>query len=291
MTLTTNARWRHQAAALLLTAASLTAVFAQPTAASATQQPLTGLVSVSDTTESNDDRIKLASMTCPNNKTVVGFGWSTNPASGQLRLQILQPYEHSVIAQVHEDYTYFSSPWSLTVYVMCANRPPGWSLVSYRASTSSDDYHTARVDCPGETVPLAAGVDQGTGQGQIVVTDINPDFTGVAVAAYEYEDGTYADWWIRAWAICADPPAGWQLLSSSNQTAYPTTAEFTTCQAGRTALSAGVDLNGAHGEVVLTGVRPGSYQAEQFGLVTATEDETGTPDDWTLTADVICVTQ
>ncbi len=291
MTSTTNARWRHQAAALLLAAASLTAGFAQPAAASSVQQqPLTGLVTVSDTTDSNDDRIKLASQTCPNNKTIVGFGWSTNPASGQLRLQFLIPYEHSVLAQVHEDYTYYSSPWSLTVYAVCADRPSGWSISSYRAPTSSDNYHTARAECPGDTVPLAAGVEQSTGQGQIVVTDINPDFTGVHVSAYEYEDGTLADWWIRAWAVCADAPTGWQLLSSDNQTAYPTTSEFTTCTAGRTALSAGVDINGAHGEVALTALRPGYYQNDQFGLAHATEDETGTPNDWTLTGDVICVT-
>jgi hypothetical protein len=41
--------------------------------------------------------------------------------------------------------------------------------------------------------------------------------------------------------------------------------------------------------VALTGVRPGFYQDSQFSHVSATEDETGTPDDWTLIADVICV--
>jgi hypothetical protein len=289
MTFTIGASLRRRGAALLLVAGSLTAGVAQPAAASAVRQPLTGLVSVSDTTDYDDDRIKLASITCPNNKTVVGTGWSTNPASGQLRLQFLIPNEHSVIAQVHEDYTYYSSPWSLTVYAMCADRPSGWYLTNHRASTHSDSYHTARATCSGGTVPLGVGVEQSTGQGQIVVTDINPDFTGVSVAAYEYEDGTNTDWWIRAYAICADPPTGWQLLSSSNQTSYPRTSEFTTCSAGRTALSAGVDLNGAHGEVALTALRPGSYQDDQFGLADANEDETGTPDDWTLTGDVICV--
>lgn len=289
MTLSTNARWRHRAAALLLVAGSLTAGLAQPAAAIVVQQALTGLETVTDTTTYDDRSIKLASITCPSNKTVVGMGWSTNPSTAELRLQFLIPYEHSVLAQVHEDYTWYDSPWSLKVYAVCADRPSGWSISSYKASTSSDDYHTARANCPGGTVPLAGGVEQSTGQGQIVVTDIDPDYSSVKVAAYEYENGTSTEWWIRAYAICADPPTGWELLSSDNQTAYPATSEFSSCTAGKTALSAGVDLNGAHGEVALTGVRPGSYQAEDFGLVTAREDETGTPDDWTLLADVICV--
>ena len=61
------------------------------------------------------------------------------------------------------------------------------------------------------------------------------------------------------------------------------------CTAGRTAIGAGVDLNGAHGQVALTGLRPGYYQDSQFGRASASEDETGTADDWTLSADVICV--
>jgi hypothetical protein len=289
MTLSPIARWQRQATALLLVAASLTVGAAQPAAASAIRQPLTGLVMVTDTDPTSDDSIKLASATCPDNKTVVGTGWSVNPASAELRLQILKPYQHSVIATVHEDYTWYSQPWSLTVYAMCADQPPGWTLVSRTGSTNSDDYHSVRADCPGDTKPLAVGVEQSTGQGQIVVTDVDLDLFGVKASAYEYEDGTNADWWIRSYAVCADPPTGWELQSSDNQTSYPTTNEYTDCTAGRTALSAGVDLNGAHGEVALTALRPGSYQSDQYGKASASEDETGTADDWTLSTDVICV--
>jgi len=122
-----------------------------------------------------------------------------------------------------------------------------------------------------------------------VVTDIDIDLTGVKASAYEYEGGTNTNWWIKSYAVCADPPTGWELQSSDDQTSYPTTNEFAICTAGRTALSAGVDLNGAHGEVALTGLRPGFYQNDQFGRASAGEDETGTPDDWTVSADVICV--
>ena len=289
MTLSPIARWQRQSAALLLVAASLAVGAAQPASASVVREPLVGLVMVTDTDPTSDDSIKLASAVCPNNKTVVGFGWSVNPASAELRLQILKPYQHSVIAQVHEDYDWYDYSWSLTVYAMCAEEPPGWSLLSRTGPLNSDPYHSEPVDCPAGTKPLAAGVEQSTGQGQIVVTDIDLNLTGVKSSAYEYEDDTSANWRITTYAICADPPTGWELQSSDNQTSYPTTNEFAVCPAGKTALSAGVDLNGAHGEVGLTSLRPGYYQDEQFGKASASEDETGTPDDWTLSADVICV--
>lgn len=160
---------------------------------------------------------------------------------------------------------------------------------TWRTTTDSDDYHSAYVDCPGSTVPLAAGVEHMVPHGQAVVTDIDPDLTGVRVSAYEHEDGYADDWWIRAHAVCADPPIGWELQSSSNQTSYPTTTELAGCSAGRTAISAGADLNGAYGEVVLKSLKTFAYGDGEYAIATAGEDETGAPDTWAFTTDVICV--
>jgi hypothetical protein len=285
--------WRHRAArtaVLLLAAGSLTAGLAQPATAIPIRQPLTGLELVSYT---NDDDgvswVKFASKTCPNNKTVVGAGWSTSPSTSELRLQFLKLYEHSVTVQVYEDYSGYDPDWSLTVRVMCADRPSGWSLESDTDTTNSDDYHSEDVDCPGDTKPLTAGVEHMVPHGQAVVTDIDLTLTGARASAYEHEDGYDDDWWIKVYAICADPPLGWELQSSSNQTSYPTTYESAACTTGRTAISAGADLNGAHGEVVLKSLRTSTFGGGQSGVATASEDVTGTPDDWELITDVICV--
>jgi hypothetical protein len=296
MTRNTIIEWRYRAArtaVLLLAAGSLTAGLAQPATATPVtpvRQPLTGLELVSYT---NDDDgvswVKLASKTCPNNKTVVGAGWSTNPSTTELRLQFLKLYEHSVTAQVYEDYSGYDPDWSLTVYAMCADRPSGWSLQSDTDTEDSDDYHSEDVDCPGDTKPLAAGVEHLVPHGQAVITDIDLTLTGARVSAYEHEDGYDDDWWIKVYAICADPPIGWELQSSDNQTSYPTTTEITGCTAGRTAISAGADLNGAHGEVVLKNLKTFAYGGGEYGMATASEDATGTPDDWELITDVICV--
>lgn len=299
MTLMSTDRWRRLAARaavlLLLAAGSLAAAgLAQPAAASTPRVPLTGVVQVSDTTESdpdepNDDLPLLADAVCPYPKTVVGVGWSTNPSSSELRLQALVPNERSAYVVVHEDYDRYEPDWSVTVYVTCADRPAGWSLSSSWGSWDSDGYQTARADCPDGTAPLGSGFEQSTGNGQVVVTDINPDFTGVHVAAYEHEDGLADDWRVRAHAICADPPSGWALYSSNNQTTYPHASEYTPCTGDARAVSSGADLNGAHGEVVLKSLRTISVADGDYGSATASEDRTGTPDDWTFTNDVICV--
>jgi hypothetical protein len=294
MTRTTFIQWRYRAArtaVLLLAAGSLTAGLAQPATATPIRQPLTGLELVSITND--EDTLvwyKFASKTCPNNKTVVGAGWSTSPSNSELRLQFLKLYERSVSAQVYEDYSGYDPDWSLTVYAMCADRPSGWSLVSDTDIEDSDDYHSEDVDCPGDTKPLAAGVEHMVPHGQVVVTDIDLTLTGARVSAYEDEDGYDDDWWITVHAICADPPVGWELQSSSNQTSYPNTSESTGCTSGRTAISAGADLNGAHGDVVLKSLRTSTYAGSQSGVATASEDVTGTPDDWELINDVICAT-
>ncbi len=292
----TIARWRcraARAAALLLAAGSLTAGVAQPAAATVVRQPLTGLEQVSDNSVSDGDSwVRLASVTCPNDKTVVGTGWSTSPSTAQLRLQFLVPSRRSVLAQAYEDHSGYSGSWSLTVYAMCADRPSGWSLSSHQVSVQSDDddHLSARAACPAGDVPLGVGVEHMVPHGQVVVTDVDPDLTGVRVAAYEHEDGYDDHWWIRAYAICADPPTGWELTSSSNQTSYPSTTEASPCSADRTAIGAGADLDGAYGEVVLKSLRTIIYQG-QYGSATASEDETGAPDTWDLTTDAICVDQ
>ncbi|HEU5110234.1 MAG TPA: hypothetical protein VFT95_16965 [Micromonosporaceae bacterium] len=42
----------------------------------------------------------------------------------------LVPTEYDVAAVVREEKSGYASAWSLTVYAVCAYRPPGWEIVS-----------------------------------------------------------------------------------------------------------------------------------------------------------------
>ncbi len=289
-------RWRHLAAeavVLLVAAGSLITGLTGPAAAVVAQVPLTGLEEISDT-EDATSWFAGASVTCPYGKKVVGTGWTTNPASSQLRLRALVPSERTVYVTVEEAYEGFDGSWSVTVRAMCADNPPGWNLVRSWSATNSDSYRTARATCPGQTRPLGTGFEQTESDMNAVVTDISLNLFDVAVAAYEDEGGTNDLWAVRAYAICADPPAGWRVLTSNNQTSYPSTSEYTGCTGDTTAISSGGDLNGAWGQVVLTGLRTLAYdddgdgEVSQFGMARAHEDETGAPDGWDLINSVVC---
>ncbi len=280
------------AMAVPLLAAGIASVgFAQPAAAVTIRQPLTGLVKLSYTTASNSNPIKLGTVLCPIGTTPIGLGWSTTPATSELRLQFLKPIGRTVYAQVVEDYTGYSSNWSFTVYATCANTPAGWGLSSHQITSTvpNDLYQSTRADCPVGTVPLGAGVEQSSSHGDIVVADINPDLTGVTVAAHAYEGGINTTWSITAYAICANPPLGWELQSSDSSTTYPFAVKFAVCSPGNIAVSAGVDITNAFGQAVITSLRTSTYMGDEFSNVSVHEDETGAPDTWTVSGDVICI--
>lgn len=274
------------AALLLLVAGSLIV----PATAAHAAQPLTGLEYISDTSPSDTDWVKMADVTCPYGKSVVGMGWSTNPARSELRLNMLYPStQRTVLAQVAAD-DFYDWSWSVTVYAMCADTPPGWELRLDTSTTTSDADRIVDVECSsGAKKPLAVGAWESNGHGEVIISDINPSLTGAYARAHEYEAGTTDQWWLRVYLICADPPTGWSMYSSSNQTAYPTTSEYTGCESGRTAISAGFDLDGSAGQIIPSSMRTVAYMASQSGMTSAREDVTGAPDTWELTVDVICV--
>jgi hypothetical protein len=255
----------------------------------AVPQALSAPERVSYTVPSSNLSRKTATVDCPGGKAVVGTGWTTNPSSPELLVEDLIPTEFSVTAVVREDETGYASAWSLTVHAVCANRPPGWEIVSEFSTTTSNSVNYTTAYCPQDTVLLGGGFNQSEQAGQVVLTDLN--FGGSVAGALAYEDDTgYAgNWWVGAYAICAEAPTGWEFLSSSNQTSYPTTTEVVGCSPGRMAISVGGDLDYAYGEVTLKGLKTYSYGGGDYGSAYAAEDEDGAPTAWDLIGEIICV--
>lgn len=277
---------------LAVAAAWMVAVAAAPVAAvAATPHPLAALERVSYATSSSGVSRRVATVDCPSGKVVVGAGWTTNPSSNELLVEDLIPSQSSVTAVVREDETGYASNWSLTVHAVCAHQPPGWTIVSAYSATNSASPKWASPSCPSNTVLLGGGFSQSDQTGQVVQTDLNFGSGGVTSLAYEDDTGHPGTWWVGGHAICAEPPIGWEFLGSSNQTAYPTTSEFTGCSqaAGKMAISVGGDLDFAYGEVVLKGLKTFSYGGADYGVAYAAEDEDGAPTAWDLIAEVICV--
>jgi hypothetical protein len=269
-------------------APAATVQISAPAAASPLAQPLASPERVSYTVPSSNVTRKIAPVDCPNGKTVIGTGWTTNPSSPELLVEDLIPTEYGVTAIVREDETGYASSWSLTVHAVCAYRPPGWTIEYAYSTTTSNPVNLAPVDCPLGTVLLGGGFELSEQAGHIVLTDLNFGGSGATALAYEDDTGYAGTWWVLTYAICAEEPVGWEFVGSSNQTAYPTTTESSGCTAGKMAVSVGADLDYAYGEVTLKGLKTFTYAGADSGTAYAAEDEDGTTSSWDLIAEVVC---
>ena len=158
------------------------------------------------------------------------------------------------------------------------------------ASTFEDSspVKNTTATCPAGKRVVGAGADVTPGVGSVLINEIRPDsgLTSVFVQAYEDETGTAANWFVAAWAICAYPPPGLELVSAASATTSAGKGVVATCPAGKRVLGAAGGMSGAPGQLLLDGIKPDS------GLTTVTvnayEDQTGTAASWTVTAHAIC---
>jgi hypothetical protein len=282
-------RWISYTAAATILASTLTTLVGGPaTAGGTTYEYLEGVERFSASTGSDAQQRKTASVSCPGTKVVVGAGWTTSPASGELLVEDLIPTETGVTAVVREDADGYAYDWRLTVHAVCAEPPPSYTIESEPGSVTFYGSSDTRVDCPVGLVVLGLGFSISDTTGVAVLDAADPNQVSVNITVYEhYLSAVY--WSADAYAICAELPIGWHLLTSSNQTAYPSTAEYTACDADEAATGAGAYLDAAEGQVSVTSLRTITYLDDDHGVATAHEDGNGTPDDWDLTTETICV--
>jgi hypothetical protein len=282
-------RWLTYTAAAAILASTLTALVAEPASAVVvTAEYLEGVERFSLSTSTDYVERKELTVACPEDKVVVGAGWSTSPSSGELLVEDLIPTENNVTAVVREDADGYGVEWRLTVNVVCAFEPPDYSIEKAIGLYNSNSSNLTQVDCPDETVALGLGFSITDESGTVVLNAADHASGPVTVSAYEH--GTFTDsWWIDAFAICAAPPIGWQVLDSSNQTTYPHTYESTGCYAGQTAISTGAYLIFAVGQVSISSLKTYTYFDGDSAAASANEDDNGTENDWDLYTEAVCV--
>jgi hypothetical protein len=172
---------------------------------------------------------------------------------------------------------------------------PDLQLVSQGSGRSSDNKQ-ARAECPDGTGPLGIGARVRHGQNQVKLDELERRLgAAVRVHASEDEDGTDAQWSVRAYAICADaslhggsggaffPFPGFDSSSPKSVTATP-------CPNERRLTGAEGSVSGARGtypgEVFLSALIPGVDQ--ESATARANEDEDGTNADWRMYGGGIC---
>jgi hypothetical protein len=137
------------------------------------------------------------------------------------------------------------------------------------------------------TIFTDSGEIEGT-RGDVNIEDIKPNaaLTSVTVLAREHEGGTAETWGVRAYAMCADPPDGLELVTETSEPDSDPASATAICPAGKNLQGTGGEISPGTGQVGIDDLRPNA--ALNRVTVAGLEDETGLQSNWTVTAYAIC---
>lgn len=147
-------------------------------------------------------------VTCPDNKSVIGAGGTINFGEGRVKIDEIRPNEGltqvSVFASENQDTT--SEDWGVTAYAICATKPAGLIRVAASASTAWTTGQQVVATCPEEKrlLSVAGGVDAST-RTNLRVFEMRPSALRSATVRATTKGGAPGVTGnVKAYAICAD---------------------------------------------------------------------------------------
>ena len=225
-------------------------------ATAAPANAIPGLVPASSPSLTNSLSPKSTVAGCPLGKTVIGAGGTISVGGGQVVIDDMFPSAPgSVMATAYEDDNGTAVNWLVRAFAICAFAPPGYEAVPPAVSASNSiGPKSATATCPAGKNLIGTGARIDGGLGQVVLDDVtpSPSLKSVTVTGMEDDDGTAANWSVRAYAICAFPPPGLHLvvahgLPGSSKSQAVTAA----CAPGFKVHGLGGDITGGAGQVTM----------------------------------------
>jgi hypothetical protein len=239
----------------------------------------------------NSSSPKTMTAYCPVNERVVGGGgWvsDTSPSTLKPTLTELRPNHIADVDGILDSYVVTAAEtapqtslnWSVTAYAMCAKPIPGISIKT--ASTplwSSSSVQATAAVCPAGQRVIGSGAKSSNSSGNVVLQVARPSHPGDIARAQAHEGAYgYAGYWnVTAYAICAPPPSGYEVvfdespLRASELVKVAGSAPNAGCTTGKRLLSSGAAIsNVAPGNVSLQRIYP--YVAFQQTYATAVEN-------------------
>lgn len=248
-----------------------------------------GLQQVAVSTPSDSVSPKSVTASCPSPKRLVGTGAHVAGVPGQVLIERIHPVSGAVRVIAYEDENGFAGNWSLSAYAVCADPLPGLEIVSAVSASDSSSPKGVTVGCsPGKQV-VGTGAATANAPGQVRLTAVAPGSQSVSIRAYEDESGFAGVWSVRAFAVCANPVAGQEIVSAATASDSNSPKGVTAnCSPGKRVLGVGAATTGGFfsGQVAPTTLVPTGTAA----TTRAYEDETLYPGTWALRAYAICAT-
>ena len=272
---------RRMMALLAATAVSVVwTIFSTESASAA----VPGLHLVGASSAADSFPVKSATAYCPPGERVLGGGGFVLRTSGELQapglalawLKPVHPTDGSrdyYIVYGEENGVGTSDPWQVVAHAVCAPNT-GHQLnpviVEGRSTFSSASVHTAAAVCPSGKRVVGTGATSYAVNGQVALQVSRASASGDIARAQAHEDvdGWGGSWFVSSWAVCANPPAGYQVVSgqSTEHNSETFKAADRSCPAGKRALSVGAALTStAPAEVALWNVAFDTADLSQFG--------------------------
>lgn len=191
----------------------------RPTAVAYCADDMPGLEWV-DVRSAYDPQDKSVTATCPSNKKLVGTGWSTEDAMGNVLITGVVPkngdttHAADSVTVIAFEEAAFGDAWGVTAFAACATELTGQRVASTNTGHDSVDPKLIGVACdPGEVATGGAGsiLAGPAAIGNVLVDDLLPNNldtgnppTSTNVAGY-VEDSPPGDLWtLRVFTLCAD---------------------------------------------------------------------------------------
>ncbi|MFE3451884.1 hypothetical protein ACFXJ8_23480 [Nonomuraea sp. NPDC059194] len=161
---------------------------------------------------------------------------------------------------------------------------PGRVIVSESSDSNSND-KGAEVTCPDGKRVIGTGAEiTGWLGGSVIIDEVIPTTYSVSAYGVETPDGTTASWTITVWAVCGFP-RGTTYIRSVATTSHPNPKTLPLeCLEDDWLLGSGYQLEGARGNVSVTGLVPTLNSV----FVETKENHRGYAGNYYLRAFVIC---
>jgi hypothetical protein len=253
-----------------------------------------GLELVSVRGEHNSENVKVQGAPCPQGKRLLSSGARINFGLGQVGIDKLTPGLSGTTVISVEDQDGLASNWFVRAYSICADPLPGLQIVQATGPSNSRNKHMTAV-CPVGKRLLGGGGEVLGEESRVSLNDIVPDeeLTKMRVRGLEDQNATDDDWALRAYAICADPLDGLELVTRhSHLGPHDFKSARADCPSGKRLVGIGGNVTAGGppiaGQVVLDDLTPGPILTTV--IVGAREDQDGADGDWRVHAHAICAT-